>query len=100
MEPDLEKKLDEILELTIDNNRMLHRMRRMQRWSSVMRGLYWLLIIGLAFGSFYFVKPYFEQLTTVYTQGAANFQTIQKEFSTIQNFFGKGGKSGTATTTE
>lgn len=97
MEPSLEKKLDELLELTTENNRMLHRMRRLQRWSSVMRALYWLVIIGLAFGSFYFVKPYFEQLTKVYTQGAASFNTIQTEFSNIQTLFGKG-KSEAVTT--
>jgi hypothetical protein len=99
VEPSLEKKLDELMELTTENNRMLHRMRRVQRWAAAMRALYWLLIIGLAFGSFYFVKPYFEQLTKVYTQGAANFSTIQTEFSNIQSFFGKG-KSDTTATTE
>ncbi len=88
MEPGLENKLDTLIQLSEENNRMLKHMRRSQRWASVMRVLYWLVIIGIALGSFYFVKPYFEQLTKIYTQGAANFNTIQTEFSNIQDFFG------------
>ena len=78
------------MELTVENNRMLRKMRQTQRFAVVMRTLYWVLIIGLAFGSFYFVKPYFEQLTKVYTHGATSFQTIQSELGNLQGLFKKG----------
>ena len=90
MEPSIEKKLDDLMELTVENNHMLRKMRQAQRFTVVMRTLYWVLIIGLAFGSFYFVKPYFEQLTKVYTQGATSFQTIQSELGNLQGLFKKG----------
>ncbi len=38
-------------------------MRRSARWQSTFQILYWVLIIGLTFGAFYFIQPYINSLT-------------------------------------
>ena len=60
----IEKKLDEAMTI-------LSGMRRTQRTASVMRWLYWVLIIGLGIASIYLIQPYIEQLGAAYglTQG-------------------------------
>lgn len=58
----------ELLELARENNKMLHAMRRHQRWQSFFHMLYWLAIIGLSVGSYYFIQPYLKALTDTYQQ--------------------------------
>ena len=38
-------------------------MRRSARWQSAFQIIYWVLIIGLTFGAFYFIQPYINSLT-------------------------------------
>jgi len=73
MEPIIEKKLDELLKLTEENNKMLLKMRKAQKWATVMRMVYWFIIIGLAAGSFYFIKPYFNNILNVYKHTIHNY---------------------------
>ena len=52
----------ELLELTRENNKILRKMRRAQKIASYVRAFYWLVIIGVTVGSFYFLQPYVSQL--------------------------------------
>jgi hypothetical protein len=40
---------------------MLHKIRRAQNWASFLRAVYWVIIIGLGIGAFYFLQPYIDQ---------------------------------------
>lgn len=77
MDPVIEKKLDELTKLTVENNKMLHKLRRAQQWANVTRILYWIFIIGLALGATYYIKPYLNQLMNVYTEGASGLQSVK-----------------------
>lgn len=66
-----ESKVDELLELTRENNKILHGMRRTQRWSSFFRFAYWAVILGSIFGTYYYFQP-----------------TVQKYMKTIQSSMG------------
>ena len=66
MSPEEKELLNKCVDLAEDNNKMLHSMRRSMRIASVMRALYWVLIIGSAFGAYYFIQPYLDQLIGVY----------------------------------
>jgi hypothetical protein len=68
----MEEKIDELLELTKENNKMLHKMHRAQVWSGVFRFLYWAAIIGTSVGLWYYFQP-----------------TIDRYMSTYQNLLGK-----------
>lgn len=65
------RKLDELLELTHENNKILRSMRRAQRWSSFFTFVYWAVILGSIFGVYYYFQP-----------------TIQKYMKTFQTSVG------------
>lgn len=56
----------ETLELARENNKILRKMRRSQQIAGVMRALYWLVIIAVTVGVFYYLEPYINQLKDVY----------------------------------
>lgn len=86
MEVNPNEKLDEILELTKENNRMIRALRGAQKRAAAFRLLYWLVIIGLlAFGAFYYVQPYLEQIMGVYAGAQSSIDAIQNATSSVQN---------------
>jgi len=66
MDPESKKLLEETFELEQDNNKLLRSMKRAMLWTRVMNVVYWLIIIGISLGAFYFLQPYFNRLVTVY----------------------------------
>ncbi|HTH93479.1 MAG TPA: hypothetical protein VL576_03310 [Candidatus Paceibacterota bacterium] len=66
MDPDLEARLDNIEKMVSDNNKMLTRMRQVQRRAAYVRILYWVIGIILAIAAWYYVQPYFESVTNEY----------------------------------
>lgn len=51
-------KIDEILDLARENNRILRSMHRRMFWSQIFTYLYWLVILGVAGWSYYLLQPY------------------------------------------
>ncbi len=80
MEPEMKQKIDELFELTKENNTMLRQMRRLQRWSTALKVAYWVILIGIAAGAFYFFQPYVAQLQDF------GF-SLQKTSNNFQSFF-------------
>ena len=66
----MDPQMQRLLELKEENNQILKKMRRSQQIASVMRAVYWLIIIGVTVGVFYTLQPYLDQLKDVY--GGAN----------------------------
>jgi hypothetical protein len=60
-----EEKLDHLLRLTDENNRILRSMNRRQILSSIFRLIYLALIIASVFGAYYFIKPLMASFTGV-----------------------------------
>lgn len=65
MTPEERELLQRVANQVDENNSILRSMRRSQRWSLVMKVLYWVLIIGLSFGAFYLIQPYINMLKGV-----------------------------------
>ncbi len=61
----MEEEIKRIRELTEENNQILRKMRRSQKIASAMRTLYWLIIIGITIGAFYYLQPYLESMLGV-----------------------------------
>ena len=72
MDTELNDRLARIEEMVSDNNAMLSKMRRAQKNAAYMRIVYWLVIIGLAVVSIYFIMPYLGQLGAAYGIGNTN----------------------------
>lgn len=58
MTPEERRILMETRRLAEDNNAMLRKIQRSQRASLVIKVLYWIVIIGLSVGAFWFIQPY------------------------------------------
>ncbi len=69
-------KIDEILDLTKENNRILRTMHRRMLWSQIFTFLYWLIILGVAGWSYYFFQPYL-------TKYMRSYETIMKSLDAI-----------------
>lgn len=76
-------KLDELLELTRDNNKILHGIRRTQRWSSFFTVVYWAVILGSIFGTYYYFQPTIEKYMNVLQTSMGTIQKLQKSVSGI-----------------
>jgi uncharacterized membrane protein len=77
MSPEERELLDRSVALTEENNKMLHGMKRSMFWSRVMSVIYWLFIIGISIGAFYFMQPYIDQITKLYGQASTVLKTVR-----------------------
>lgn len=72
----LQKKIDEIREITERNNEILQDIKKSMFWRNVFSIVYWVLIIGVAIGAFYFIQPYVDRLYEAYEQIRQGLDTI------------------------
>jgi amino acid permease len=84
MDPDFKAKLDETFRLAEENNKILRQMRRSMRWSSVLHVFYWILIIGSAFGAYYFLQPYINQAEKVLGNTQNSINNFNSVFSGLK----------------
>lgn len=62
MTPDDRRLLEEVKSLAEENSKMLRSIQRMNRTSAVLKMIYWIVILGISFGAFYFMQPYLDAL--------------------------------------
>ena len=58
--------LQGVLELTGENNKMLHKIRGVQKREAVWHTLKILVILAVMFGSFYYIEPYLNKVMDLY----------------------------------
>ena len=76
MDPESKSLLAETYALAKENNDILHGIRRSQRMASFMRAIYWLIIIGITFGSFYLLQPYINKMLDLYNSVSGTEQKL------------------------
>lgn len=59
-----EEKLDAIYEMTLENHEVLKTIRRQQYFATAGRLLYWLLILGVVGGTYFYLRPVIDFMTT------------------------------------
>ena len=52
MDPETKQLLEENIKLSKENNELLLKLYRIQRWAQITRIIYWFLIIGFSVGAF------------------------------------------------
>jgi len=67
MTPEEQKMLKRTYVLAQKNNEILDKLHRSMRNRRILRVFHWVIIIGLALGSFYFVQPYLETVLGTYS---------------------------------
>ncbi len=78
MDPELKKALEESIELSRENNKILRRMQSNLRWGRAFRIFYWIIIIGSMLGTYYYFQPFFEDLLKRYNSVMFTFSQLQK----------------------
>ena len=73
---DVKRLLEENLKLSKENNVLLQKIHSIQRWAQITRVLYWLVIVGVSIGAFYFIKPFLGNITNLYTGGVSGINNI------------------------
>lgn len=76
MTPEEREMLRKTLELSEENNKMLRAIRRSIFWGRVTRIAYWVIIIGAAIGLFYYLQPYIDTATSVYSNIKGDLQNF------------------------
>ncbi len=77
MTPEERSLLQKIAQQVEENNDMLHSIRRAQKWATVWRAIYWIVIIGSAVGAYWIIQPYIDQLVGVYSGAQSNLDTVR-----------------------
>ena len=93
-------KLDELLRLTKDNNRMLHAARRSAWLGGIFRVLVWAAFIIVPFWLYIqYLAPVMQQMLKTYEQvqgtsaaASAQLNGIQEAFQKFQSLYGAGAK--------
>ncbi len=76
MQPDEREMLKKALELSQENNKMLHSIKRGMMWGRVTRILYWVIIIGASIGAYYYVEPYLNTAIGAYGSVKGDLKTF------------------------
>jgi hypothetical protein len=83
MTPEERELLTRSIKLSEENNRMLRGMRRSARFSSILRAIYWLIILGSVYATYYFASPYINAAVKGYNEMQKSIESVKTVTSKI-----------------
>jgi len=83
MNPNEKELLQKTFELAEENNKILHQIRRSNRLSSFFRIFYWVIIIGVSIGAFYYLEPYLNSVTKAYRSLQTDLNSVKSVTSKL-----------------
>lgn len=83
MDPELKEFLKRNLAVSLENNEILKKMRGAQRWARAFSFFYWLIIIGLSVGVYYYLQGPLQQLLGTYKGLLGGVENVQKSASSL-----------------
>lgn len=86
MTPEEKGLLFKTAELTKENNALLRAMRRGARIRGVLHALYWVVIVGLSFGAYYFLEPYIAQVQNIYQGIQGDIDNVRGTANSLGDF--------------
>ena len=85
MNPEDRRLLERAVELSEENNKILHSIRRANRLGMIWKIIYWVAIIAISYGAYIYIQPYVDQLMTTYNGLVGTAASAQK---TVSQFSG------------
>ncbi len=85
MTPEERALLRDTAELVKENHLILKSMRRNARIASFLRVIYWLIILGTAFGTYYFIQPYIDPLLKFIDSSKSNVQILKDALTRVSD---------------
>lgn len=86
MTPEEKGLLFKTAELVKENNTLLRKMRRGARIRGIIHALYWVVIIGLSFGAYYFLEPYIAQVQKIYQGIQGDIDNVRGAANSLGDF--------------
>ena len=83
MNPDEKDLLEKTYELSKENNHILKGLRSSNRWGTSFRIFYWIVIIGISVGAFYFVQPYADLAVKAYKNISNDLNNVNSAVNSI-----------------
>jgi len=85
----VDPKLEDIYRLTLETNRMVHKMRRGLWYRRIFQAVWWLAILAISGYTYYvYAQPYVDQLKQLYAKVQQSTTQAQSYQSEISSFFG------------
>jgi amino acid permease len=81
MTPEERELLTKSIKISEENNKILRGMRRSARIASALRIFYWVIILGSAFGTYYFIQPYIDAIVRNYNGMQQNADLIKNSIN-------------------
>ena len=96
----MDPKIEDIYRLTLDTNRMVHKMRRAQMWGRFYQVAWWIAVVAVSGAAYYYyAQPYVNKIEQLYAQVQHGGQQAQDFGSQVSSFFGNWLPHSGATTT-
>jgi len=76
MDPKEKELLEESVELSRENNKILKKLHSAMRVSRVFKIIYWTLIIGSMLGFYYYFQPFIDNMMRAYEGVISNIPSI------------------------
>lgn len=86
MDPESKQLLQNTLVLTEENNKLLHKIRGVQKRETFWNVFKMIIIIGIAFGSFYYIEPYLNKIMDLYNSISGVKQNIEDVSNKASSF--------------
>ncbi|MBU6370580.1 MAG: hypothetical protein KGH93_02725 [Patescibacteria group bacterium] len=86
MDPYQKQLFERMTELAEENNKILRSLRNAHRWSVFLTSVYWILIIGVAVGGFYYLEPYVDTVLRTYSSIVTDLGNVKEITSKIPGF--------------
>ena len=87
MTPEEKSLLERTYKLAEENNEILRKMRRISRYGTIFKVVYWVVILGLSFGAYYFIQPYVESVSGLYGQVQGNVNSVENIKNAFSEYF-------------
>jgi len=78
MDEEVKKLIEENLELSKENSKLLRKVHGILRLNQIMRISYWVIIILIAIGAFYFIQPFLDGLLGAYGIDSSSIGNLLK----------------------
>jgi hypothetical protein len=89
MTPEEHELLRRSIALSEENNDILRGIQSSMRLARFMTFLYWLIIIGISVGAYYYAQPYIEKAVSVYKTAQVQLDSLNNTVNSVKKTIGQ-----------
>jgi hypothetical protein len=89
MSPEEHELLRRSIALSEENNDILRSLQRSMRLARFMTLFYWLVIIGISVGAWYFLQPYWNKALGVYNAAQVQLNNVDNVVNSVKKTIGQ-----------